>query len=203
GALRARFPLTTRRPPRHRAARVPRARREPAGRRPQRRDRDAPPAAGVPAGPRPRPGRNPGRRPLPGLRVRSSRRRRARRVRRQRRPRRPGPRLPGGPAPHPRPGRPGPAGRALIRGPEVYRRGVFPGAGTCGLGRRPGDRPRPPPGRPSPPRASEPAPGAWSMRIRDILRTKGDTVATVRPEATVRQLLAVLAEHNIGAAVVS
>ncbi|HLV74735.1 CBS domain protein [Actinomadura hallensis] len=41
------------------------------------------------------------------------------------------------------------------------------------------------------------------MRIRDILRTKGDTVATVRPEATVRQLLAVLAEHNIGAAVVS
>ncbi|WP_242911097.1 CBS domain-containing protein [Actinomadura terrae] len=41
------------------------------------------------------------------------------------------------------------------------------------------------------------------MRIRDILRRKGDTVATVRPEATVRQLLAVLAEHNIGAAVVS
>ncbi|TYK45328.1 CBS domain-containing protein [Actinomadura decatromicini] len=41
------------------------------------------------------------------------------------------------------------------------------------------------------------------MRIRDILRRKGDTVATVRPEATVRQLLAVLAEHNIGAVVVS
>lgn len=41
------------------------------------------------------------------------------------------------------------------------------------------------------------------MRIRDILRRKGDTVATVRPDATVRQLLAVLAEHNIGAAVVS
>lgn len=41
------------------------------------------------------------------------------------------------------------------------------------------------------------------MRIRDILRRKGDAVATVRPEATVRQLLAVLAEHNIGAAVVS
>ncbi|MFA1547247.1 CBS domain-containing protein [Actinomadura chokoriensis] len=41
------------------------------------------------------------------------------------------------------------------------------------------------------------------MRIRDILRRKGDTVATVRPDATVRQLLAILAEHNIGAVVVS
>jgi CBS domain-containing protein len=41
------------------------------------------------------------------------------------------------------------------------------------------------------------------MRIRDILRRKGDTVATVAPDATVRQLLAVLAEHNIGAVVVS
>ncbi|MDL4777104.1 MULTISPECIES: CBS domain-containing protein [Thermomonosporaceae] len=41
------------------------------------------------------------------------------------------------------------------------------------------------------------------MRIRDILRRKGGTVATVRPEATVRELLATLAEHNIGAAVVS
>ncbi|WP_131743088.1 CBS domain-containing protein [Actinomadura roseirufa] len=41
------------------------------------------------------------------------------------------------------------------------------------------------------------------MRIREILRRKGDAVATVRPETTVRQLLAVLAEHNIGAAVVS
>ena len=41
------------------------------------------------------------------------------------------------------------------------------------------------------------------MRIRDILRRKGDTVVTVRPDATVRQLLAVLAEHNIGAVVVS
>ena len=41
------------------------------------------------------------------------------------------------------------------------------------------------------------------MRIRDILRRKGDAVATVRPDATVRQLLAVLAEHNIGAVVVS
>ncbi|GLW65006.1 signal transduction protein [Actinomadura rubrobrunea] len=41
------------------------------------------------------------------------------------------------------------------------------------------------------------------MRIRDILRRKGDTVTTVRPEAPVRDLLATLARHNIGAAVVS
>ncbi|MGK5550282.1 CBS domain-containing protein [Actinomadura kijaniata] len=41
------------------------------------------------------------------------------------------------------------------------------------------------------------------MRIRDILRRKGTAVATVRPEATVRELLATLAEHNIGAVVVS
>ena len=41
------------------------------------------------------------------------------------------------------------------------------------------------------------------MRIRDILRRKGDAVATVRPVSTVRELLATLAEHNIGAVVVS
>jgi CBS domain-containing protein len=41
------------------------------------------------------------------------------------------------------------------------------------------------------------------MRIRDILRRKGDAVATVRPGSTVRELLATLAEHNIGAVVVS
>jgi CBS domain-containing protein len=41
------------------------------------------------------------------------------------------------------------------------------------------------------------------MRIRDIMRAKGDAVATVRPDATVRELLAMLAEHNIGAVVVS
>ncbi|POM22288.1 Hypoxic response protein 1 [Actinomadura rubteroloni] len=41
------------------------------------------------------------------------------------------------------------------------------------------------------------------MRIRDILRRKGDLVATVPPATTVRDLLSVLAEHNIGAAVVS
>lgn len=41
------------------------------------------------------------------------------------------------------------------------------------------------------------------MRIRDILRNKGTAVATVRPETTVRELLALLAERNIGAVVVS
>jgi CBS domain-containing protein len=41
------------------------------------------------------------------------------------------------------------------------------------------------------------------MRIRDILRNKGHAVATVRPDATVRELLATLAELNIGAVVVS
>jgi CBS domain-containing protein len=41
------------------------------------------------------------------------------------------------------------------------------------------------------------------MRISDILRSKGNAVSTVRPDATVRQLLAALAEHNIGALVVS
>jgi len=41
------------------------------------------------------------------------------------------------------------------------------------------------------------------MRIGDILRSKGDAVVTVSPEATVRDLLGALAEHNIGALVVS
>ncbi|WP_067488221.1 CBS domain-containing protein [Actinomadura hibisca] len=41
------------------------------------------------------------------------------------------------------------------------------------------------------------------MRISDILRRKGTAVATVRPDDTVGALLAVLAEHNIGAVVVS
>lgn len=41
------------------------------------------------------------------------------------------------------------------------------------------------------------------MRIRDLLRSKGTAVATVRPDATIRELLAVLAERNIGAVVVS
>ena len=41
------------------------------------------------------------------------------------------------------------------------------------------------------------------MRISEILRRKGGEVATIEPDATVRQLLALLAEHNIGAVVVS
>ncbi|BBZ32821.1 CBS domain-containing protein [Mycolicibacterium confluentis] len=40
------------------------------------------------------------------------------------------------------------------------------------------------------------------MRIADVLRNKGSDVATMRPEATVRELLAGLAGHNIGAMVV-
>ncbi|TVT30801.1 CBS domain-containing protein [Amycolatopsis rhizosphaerae] len=40
------------------------------------------------------------------------------------------------------------------------------------------------------------------MRIADVLRNKGTAVATVPPEATVTELLAGLAEHNIGAMVV-
>jgi CBS domain-containing protein len=41
------------------------------------------------------------------------------------------------------------------------------------------------------------------MLISEILRAKGGEVATIAPEAKVRQLLALLAEHNIGAVVVS
>ncbi len=41
------------------------------------------------------------------------------------------------------------------------------------------------------------------MKIRDILRAKGSAVATARPDASVRELLGLLAEHNIGAVVVS
>lgn len=40
------------------------------------------------------------------------------------------------------------------------------------------------------------------MLIRDVLRRKGDFVATLPPTATVNELLATLAEHNIGAVVV-
>ncbi len=40
------------------------------------------------------------------------------------------------------------------------------------------------------------------MRIADVLRIKGSMVATVSPETTVRELLARLAEHNVGALVV-
>lgn len=40
------------------------------------------------------------------------------------------------------------------------------------------------------------------MRISEILRHKGSDVATIAPSATVRDLVAALAEHNIGALVV-
>jgi CBS domain-containing protein len=41
------------------------------------------------------------------------------------------------------------------------------------------------------------------MRITDLLRVKGTRVVTITPDTTVRQLLAILAEHGIGAVVVS
>ena len=41
------------------------------------------------------------------------------------------------------------------------------------------------------------------MKINDVLRGKGNQVVTISPEATVTELLALLAEHNIGAVVVS
>jgi CBS domain-containing protein len=41
------------------------------------------------------------------------------------------------------------------------------------------------------------------MRISDVLRTKGQGVVTVRPDDTVAHLLEVLADHGIGAVVVS
>lgn len=41
------------------------------------------------------------------------------------------------------------------------------------------------------------------MRISEILRSKGEDVATIEPDAKVRRLLALLAEHNVGAIVVS
>lgn len=41
------------------------------------------------------------------------------------------------------------------------------------------------------------------MKIHDVVRRKGDTVVTVRPDDSVEQLLALLGEHRIGALVVS
>jgi CBS domain-containing protein len=41
------------------------------------------------------------------------------------------------------------------------------------------------------------------MRIRQVLTVKGDDVVTVTPQSTVRDLVELLAEHNIGAVVVS
>jgi CBS domain-containing protein len=41
------------------------------------------------------------------------------------------------------------------------------------------------------------------MRITDVLRRKGNTVLTISPDRTVRELLGQLAEHRVGALVVS
>ena len=41
------------------------------------------------------------------------------------------------------------------------------------------------------------------MRISDILRSKGAGVVTIGPEDSVRSLVAALAEHNLGALVVT
>ncbi|MGH3356727.1 MAG: CBS domain-containing protein [Nocardioidaceae bacterium] len=41
------------------------------------------------------------------------------------------------------------------------------------------------------------------MRISEVLHVKGDDVVTIKPEVTVRELVALLAEHNIGAVVVT
>ena len=41
------------------------------------------------------------------------------------------------------------------------------------------------------------------MKVNDILRGKGNQVVTISPDSTVRELLALLAEHNVGALVVS
>ena len=41
------------------------------------------------------------------------------------------------------------------------------------------------------------------MRISEVIRRKGATVITIRPDATVRDLLRVLEENGIGALVVS
>lgn len=41
------------------------------------------------------------------------------------------------------------------------------------------------------------------MKISDVVRVKGDRVVTIGSQATVRELLALLAEYRIGAVVVS
>ncbi len=41
------------------------------------------------------------------------------------------------------------------------------------------------------------------MLIRQVLRGKGDDVVTICPDSSVRDLIELLAEHNIGAVVVS
>jgi CBS domain-containing protein len=41
------------------------------------------------------------------------------------------------------------------------------------------------------------------MRISEVLRHKGNVVTTIAPQASVQELLDTLAEHNIGAVIVS
>lgn len=41
------------------------------------------------------------------------------------------------------------------------------------------------------------------MKIEDVIRTKGNAVVTIAPSASVDELVALMAEHNIGAVVVS
>ena len=41
------------------------------------------------------------------------------------------------------------------------------------------------------------------MRIRDILQTKGSDVVVIAPDSSVRDLVALLREHNLGAVIVS
>lgn len=41
------------------------------------------------------------------------------------------------------------------------------------------------------------------MRISDVIRHKGSSVVTIRSDATIKDLLTLLAEHKIGAVVVS
>jgi len=41
------------------------------------------------------------------------------------------------------------------------------------------------------------------VRIREILQTKGSDVIVIAPEASVRDLVALLKEHNLGAVIVS
>lgn len=41
------------------------------------------------------------------------------------------------------------------------------------------------------------------MKVRDVLQHKGSEIVMISPDATVRELVALLAEHNIGAVIVS
>lgn len=41
------------------------------------------------------------------------------------------------------------------------------------------------------------------MKLEDVIRSKGNSVVTITPQASVSELVALLAQHNIGAVVVS